>query len=113
MSNTIKQFVLARDQGIKLHCDATGACLAISTADIDGNALSTVWVAVPAEKDGKPAEGSLWKHRKGDIYTVLGVTSEPGEDKADKFPVSVFYLGPDGRKWTRTLLSWQESFTPL
>lgn len=60
-----------------------------------------------------PIRGSQWKHHKGGIYTVLLVTSEPGEDKADKFPRSVVYRGEDDRVWTRTLESWYESFKLL
>lgn len=60
-----------------------------------------------------PEEGTKWKHHKGDVYTVLGVSSKPDADKTAKFPVSVFYEGPDGRRWIRTLESWKQSFTPL
>jgi hypothetical protein len=60
-----------------------------------------------------PTEGEEWRHRNGGIYTVLLLTSEPGEDKADKFPRSVVYRAEDGRTWTRTLESWYKSFTPL
>jgi integrase len=58
-----------------------------------------------------PTPGSTWKHRGGDEYTVIGLTSEPDAEKADKFPRTVFYRGPDGRQWTRTLESWRASFT--
>lgn len=60
-----------------------------------------------------PVIGSKWKHHKGEVYIVLGVTSSPEEFNAEKFPISVFYEGPDGRRWTRTLESWKQSFTPL
>jgi hypothetical protein len=58
-----------------------------------------------------PTPGSTWQHRGGDEYTVIGLTSEPDAEKADKFPRTVFYRGPDGRQWTRTLESWRASFT--
>jgi hypothetical protein len=58
-----------------------------------------------------PTPGSTWKHRGGDEYTVIGLTSEPDAEKAEKFPRTVFYRGPDGRQWTRTLQSWRGSFT--
>lgn len=57
-----------------------------------------------------PKEGDCWQHRKGDYYQVLGLTDEPDPEKADKHPRTVFYQGPDGRKWARTLTSWYESF---
>jgi hypothetical protein len=63
--------------------------------------------------DDTPKEDTQWQHRKGGIYTVLLLTSEPGEDKADKFPRSVVYKGEDGRVWTCTLESWYSSFKPL
>jgi hypothetical protein len=59
----------------------------------------------------EPGVGEVWKHRSGDRYTVLGVTSKPDAKKAEKFPRTVFYRGQDGRQWTRTLESWIESFT--
>lgn len=58
----------------------------------------------------KPEVGQVWRHRSGAEYEVLGVTSEPEPEKAEKFPLSVFYKGPDGRRWTRTLKSWFGSF---
>jgi hypothetical protein len=58
-----------------------------------------------------PTPGSTWKHRGGDEYIVIGLTSEPDAEKAEKFPRTVFYRGPDGRQWTRTLESWRGSFT--
>jgi hypothetical protein len=51
-----------------------------------------------------------WKHRKGDKYQVVGVTDQPEPEKAEKFPRTVFYKGPDGRMWSRTLESWYQSF---
>ena len=61
----------------------------------------------------RPEAGQVWKHRKGALYTVLGVTSEPDDEKAEKFPVTIFYEGEDGKRWTRTLTSWFGSFTLL
>lgn len=58
-----------------------------------------------------PEEGEVWLHRTGDRYTVIGVTDAPDAEKADKFPRVVFYRGPDGRKRSRPLLSFLESFT--
>src|ERR1700676_402902 len=60
----------------------------------------------------RPQVGQFWKHRKEATYQVLGITSEPDEDRADKHPVTVFYQGSDGRRWTRTLDSWLRNFVP-
>lgn len=65
---------------------------------------------IPGSEKPIPEEGDTWEHRKGAYYTVLGLTSEPDAEKAEKHPRTVFYQGPDGRKWTRTLASWYESF---
>jgi hypothetical protein len=64
-------------------------------------------------EDQWPAPGEVWLHRKGAEYTVIDVTSKPDPEKAEKFPVTVFYRGPDGRKWPRELTSWMKSFTRL
>jgi hypothetical protein len=58
-----------------------------------------------------PEPGSEWVHTKGTIYTVIGVSSPPDDAKADEFPVTVLYVGPDGRKWPRTLKRWYASMT--
>lgn len=58
-----------------------------------------------------PKPGSVWRHHSGTEYTVIDVTDEPDAEKADKFPVTVFYRGPDGRKWPRKLPSFLASFT--
>lgn len=58
-----------------------------------------------------PVAGQRWLHRKGDVYTVVHVTSEPEDHKAHEFPVTVIYRGPDGRTWPRTLESFLKSFT--
>jgi hypothetical protein len=60
-----------------------------------------------------PAIGSRWKHKNGNVYKVLLVTSEPDPEKADKFPVTVIYQGPDWRIWPRRLDSWYASMTPV
>ena len=58
----------------------------------------------------RPEKGQVWKHRKGALYTVEGVTSTPDEDRAEKFPVTIFYRDEQGRLWSRTLVSWFGSF---
>jgi hypothetical protein len=61
----------------------------------------------------RPQAGQSWLHRKGKTYTVLGITSEPDDEDVHRFPVMVFYQGPDGRRWARTLYEWLQSFVPL
>jgi hypothetical protein len=70
------------------------------------------WVILDQQRGAlrAPEEGEVWLHRKGDRYTVIGTTDAPDAEKADKFPRVVFYRGPDGRKWSRPLLSFLESF---
>lgn len=68
--------------------------------------------AAPADKHfDLPEPGSVWRHKNGTLYTVLSVTTAPDEAKADEFPVTVVYMGPDGRKWPRTLPRWFASMT--
>jgi hypothetical protein len=107
MSNT-KELLAVEGNDITITLNKEGQCVAVTITNEEHQILDVLWEATTY-----PAIHSKWQHRKGDVYTVLGVTSEPGEDKADKFPVSVFYQGPDGRYWTRTLESWNTSFTPL
>lgn len=61
-----------------------------------------------------PEFNETWLHEKsGAYYKVLGITSKPDPEKATKHPQSVYYEGPDGRRWVRTLPSWFQSFTPF
>lgn len=60
-----------------------------------------------------PVPTSVWAHTSGRLYTVLMVTSPPDEEKTADFPVSVLYLGSDGRKWVKSLKRWHDSMTPV
>lgn len=66
--------------------------------------------AVPALVD-VPEPGSVWQHKSGAHYTVFAVSSQPDAGKEDDFPVTVFYVGPDGRQWPRPLKRWHGSMT--
>jgi hypothetical protein len=88
-----------------------GQCVAVTRTNEEHQILEVLWEA-PKAPLSLPRAGEDWQHHKGGVYTVLLLTSEPGEDKADKFPRSVVYQGEDGRVWTRTLESWYESFKP-
>jgi hypothetical protein len=70
---------------------------------------------VPAETNKLvfPEAGSVWVHTKGTLYTVVSATSAPEEVKAEEFPVTVLYVGPDGRMWPRSLKRWYASMTLL
>lgn len=78
------------------------------------------WEQSDSEDPGIPPGAMLpefnetWLHEKsGAYYKVLGITSKPDPEKATKHPQSVYYEGPDGRRWVRTLSSWFQSFTPF
>jgi hypothetical protein len=78
------------------------------------------WEQSDSEDPGIPPGATLpefnetWLHEKsGAHYKVLGITSKPDPEKATKHPQSVYYEGPDGRRWVRTLPSWFQSFTPF
>jgi hypothetical protein len=60
-----------------------------------------------------PEPGSVSVHKNGTLYTVLSVTTAPDDEKSDEFPVTVLYMGPDGRKWSRTLKRWHGSMTQV
>jgi hypothetical protein len=58
-----------------------------------------------------PEPGSVWQHKSGTDYTVFAVSSKPDAGKEDDFPVTIFYVGPDGRQWPRPLKRWHGSMT--
>lgn len=55
-------------------------------------------------------EGKQYKHRNGNIYTVLFLTNSGGREK---HPVDVVYIGQNGKIWSRRLTDWDRSFTLL
>jgi hypothetical protein len=65
----------------------------------------------PAPVVETPEPGSIWQHKSGTHYTVFAVSSKPDEGKEEDFPVTVFYVGPDGRQWPRPLKRWHGSMT--
>lgn len=60
----------------------------------------------------KPEIGSIWRHRRGDLYEVLLLANEYGGDDPEKWPVFVVYrsLGLQ-QVWARRLDEWRGSFT--
>lgn len=58
-----------------------------------------------------PREGSYWKHRNGNIYQVKEVSNE--SDRQGEYPVTITYVGPNGKKWSKTAFKWFDKMTPL
>lgn len=57
-----------------------------------------------------PAPGQRWRHRNGNVYTVLLIANEPNEER---YPKTVVYIGGNGRVWARRADDWQRSMTWL
>ena len=60
---------------------------------------------------GYPTIGSVWRHRNGNIYTVLVMANTEGTDpsKFDKYPPMVVYQGQNGKVWARRFDDWHRS----
>ncbi len=60
----------------------------------------------------RPAEGSVWTHRKSDYdYTVVLVTSQPDKAQAEQHPVQVIYRSATtGKTWARGLVAFHQAF---
>lgn len=56
----------------------------------------------------KPIEGQQYKHKNGNIYTVLFLTNT--ENLREDHPIQVVYQGENGNKWSRPLSDWYRSF---
>jgi hypothetical protein len=56
-----------------------------------------------------PPVRSKWKHRNGNIYTVEGYANE--YSTSDKYPVTVIYVGENGKRWCRPADDWLRSMT--
>lgn len=59
---------------------------------------------------GLVAEGSVWRHTNGCIYTVLMITNEPNDDR---YPRTIVYQGENGRVWSRRADDWHRSMTSV
>jgi hypothetical protein len=57
-------------------------------------------------------QGKQYKHRNGNIYTVLFLTNVDSEDKVNH-PIDVVYIGQDGKLWSSMLSDWYRSFTEI
>jgi len=56
--------------------------------------------------------GKQYKHRNGNIYTVLFLTNiHTSIELIESHPVDVIYIGQNGRLWSKRLSDWNKSFT--
>lgn len=58
-----------------------------------------------------PRKYSYWQHRNGNIYQVISVTNL--SDRQAQYPVTITYVGPNGKEWSKTAFDWFEKMTPL
>lgn len=59
-------------------------------------------------------EGKQYKHKNGNIYTVLFLTNIHADKKqAVDHPIDVVYIGQNGNLWSRRLSDWSRSFTEI
>ena len=59
----------------------------------------------------KPDIWTVWRHRRGQLYRVVGFSNMAGND-SDNYPFTVIYEGvSSGDKWSRPLNKWHESMT--
>jgi len=55
------------------------------------------------------ASGSKWVHRNGLVYTVLFLTNI--DTQHPHHAITVVYVGPNGKLWSRPLDDWYRSMT--
>jgi len=58
-----------------------------------------------------PRKNSYWRHRNGNIYQVTSITNL--DTKQARYPVTVNYIGPNGKEWSKRADEWFEKMTPL
>lgn len=56
--------------------------------------------------------GAVCRHHSGRVYTVLFVTNDV-PDPRPEFPVTVVYMGANGKVWSRPLVLFSEKFEVL
>lgn len=90
-----------------------------ATAPSPTNATSTEQSSASVEENSsagcapsptKPGLYTVWDHKSGRQYMVLGFASEESTD--DRYPVTVIYADRDGKVWSRPLARWDESMKP-
>lgn len=65
-------------------------------------------VPLPSDVRRVPQRGSVWLHRNGNMYTVLGVSNMQTPGKPDYQP-TVHYIGANGNEYSRELKRWLPS----
>lgn len=84
--------------------------LIVTDGEIEMTSISSVMVEI-REYQGLNV-GSRWKHKNGNIYTILAFTNIFSE-KLDEYPVMVVYQGENGKVWSREYTRWHGSMTLL
>lgn len=56
-----------------------------------------------------PRADSVWRHRNGNQYYVLCVANIYSE--RPEYPLTVVYVGANGRIWSRPFAEWHRSMT--
>ena len=55
--------------------------------------------------------GKQFKHKNGNIYTVLFLTNtDSTPERLKDHPIDVVYMGQNGKIWSRRLSDWDRSF---
>jgi hypothetical protein len=54
---------------------------------------------------------TYWLHKNGNLYSVLMITNQ--DSTREEYPVTVVYIGLNGKVWSRPLSDWHRSFTKL
>lgn len=68
---------------------------------------------VLADMDNEiPVIDSVWRNKRGSEYKVLQITNQHSE-LPKKYPVTIVYMGDNGRIWSRPLEHWQRSMKLL
>lgn len=58
--------------------------------------------------------GKSFRHTNGNIYTVLCLTNTNSTpERMLEYPVSVIYMGQNGKTWSRKLSDWDRSFASI
>lgn len=57
-------------------------------------------------------ENSRWVHTNGTVYTVCFLTNNFSTDYL-RYPPTVVYQGPNGKRWSRLAADWDRSMTRI
>lgn len=60
-----------------------------------------------------PPLGTFWRHHSGRVYVVVDFTNVE-QDRQDEYPTTIVYQNvQDHKKYSRRLVDWSRSMTPL